>query len=448
MALSSRWLTIKAYETVTSRHFLPRLAELNRSQWFSREDVLALQRKKLHRLLKHAYASVPYYRRLFDQVGFKPDDILTNPSAYQKVPTISKAVINQNFQELVTTDPAHQKKMWRNSTGGSTGHPLIFMQDGNFRDYVTADIHRHIGWTGWKFGECHCYIWGADYEVATQQQLRTRLMDWALNRFVTNAFTLNEASMLAFTEEIQRHRPKVLFGYASALERFADFVTEQGLPPMTFLGMLSSAEVLYPHQREKIERTFGCKILNRYGTRELGGVACECPEQMGLHISAEDVYIEILRDELPVPIGQEGDIVVTVLNNYAMPFLRYHIGDIGQLSSATCRCGRGLPLMEVVQGRATDMFKTRHGQSVHGEYFTHLFYGINEVEQFQVIQKDYDHILVSIVPKTPLLPERLAFLERAMKHVMHPEVTIEFQFVDHIPLKSSGKYRFTISEVQ
>jgi phenylacetate-CoA ligase len=239
----------------------------------------------------------------------------------------------------------------------------------------------------------------------------------------------------------------VLVGYASALERFAKFVQAHHLDDVKFSGVTSTAEVLYPSQRELIERTFGCEVVNRYATRELGGIACECLEHTGLHIGVGEVYVEILRDGVAVPVGEEGDIVVTNLNNYGMPFIRYRVGDIGQLSDAVCPCGRGLPMMEVVRGRTSDMFKTKDGRVVHGEFFTHLFYGISEARRFQVIQKSYDHILVSVVEKSPLPPERLVFIERAIKDVMGSDVTVEFRFPQSIALQSSGKYRFTISEV-
>jgi len=253
---------------------------------------------------------------------------------------------------------------------------------------------------------------------------------------------------MAFAREIQRKRPKVLVGYASALERFAQFVQEYHLDDIKFLGIISSTEVLYPNQREIIEHTFGCRVLDRYAARELGGIACECSEHMGLHISAEDVYVEILRDEVPVPIGEEGDVVVTNLNNYGMPFIRYHIEDVGRLSDVVCRCGRGLPMMQVVRGRASDMFKTKDGQAVHGHVFNYVLRCIDEVKQFQVIQKSYDYIIVSIVERAPLPPERIAFLERAIRDIMKSEVKVEFQFLQSIPVQSSGKYRFTISEVE
>ncbi|MDH4135313.1 MAG: hypothetical protein OEW09_01155 [Anaerolineae bacterium] len=444
----TRRQAIRLYELATGRRILTRLDELNRTQWQSREELLALQQDKLHRLLKHAYTFVPYYRRLFDQIGFQPDDILTDSASFQKIPTLSKAIINENFDDLITTDSSRQKGLTLNHTGGSTGRRLTFIQDNNFRDFVTADIHRHIQWTGWRFGEPHAYLYGADYEVATQKAVRTRLMDWALNRFVSSAYTLSEASMAAFVQDIRRKRPKVLFGYASAMARFAEFVQEHHLDDIKFSGMLSTAEVLHPERRELVERTFGCKILDRYGTRELGGIGCECPEHIGLHISVENVYVEVLRDEAPVPIGEEGDIVITNLNNYGMPFIRYHVEDLGQLSDMACRCGRGLPMIQVVSGRASDLLETKDGRVVHASFFTHTFFDMREVKQFQITQKSYDHVVVSLVERQKLGADRLTFIEHHIKDTMGSDVKVEIELLDAIPPKPSGKHRFIVSEIQ
>ncbi len=300
-----------------------------------------------------------------------------------------------------------------------------------------------------QFGESHAYIWGASSEAVSQKALRTRLMDWALNRFVTNAFMLNEASMTDFLQKIRQQRPKVLFGYVSAIVEFAKFVEKHESNNIEFLHVITTAEILYPEQREIIERVFNSRVLNRYETKELGGIACECSKHTGMHMSVENTYVEILKDGVPVPVGQEGDIVVTNLNNYAMPFIRYHIGDVGQLSDLDlqCRCNRGAPMMKVIHGRANDIFKTKDGDSIHGLFFARLFYDMPEIKQFQVVQKSYDHIVVSIVEKTPMPQEQLTFLASSMKDIMTSDVKVEFKFLETIPLLASGKHRFTISEV-
>ncbi|RLI52817.1 MAG: hypothetical protein DRP09_17155 [Candidatus Thorarchaeota archaeon] len=441
---------IQLYQKATGRRFLERLDELNRTQWLSRDELLKLQRDKLHRLLEYAYEYVPYYHRSFDRVGFHPGDVLTDLSALQKAPILTKSIIKKNFDALLTTEPRRRKQMSKLTTGGSTGRPLVFMQDSNFRDYVTADIHRHLGWAGWELGQPHAYIWGASFEVQSSQAIRVRLMNWALNRFVTNAYVLSEESMSAFAAQIRRRRPRILFGYPSSVYRFAEFVRARDWNDIKFDAIFSSAEVLYPAQRQLIEEVFDGKMFDRYGTRELGGICCECQAHTALHASIENVYVEILRDldsnDLAQP-GETGHIIVTNLNNYGMPFIRYSIEDMGAWSTLPqCSCGRQSPLMDLVQGRRIDMFKTRDGRAVWGGFASPLF-GMDGVKQFQLVQKSLDRVVARIVRDGELAQDRLAQIERTVKLALGEHVDVEFEFPDEIAVCDSGKYRYAISEL-
>jgi phenylacetate-CoA ligase len=411
---------------------------------------LSLQRNKLHRLLEYAYQNVPYYRRLFDDVGFHPADVQADLNSMHRLPILTKAVIRQNFDDLLTTEPRRREGMSSLTTGGSTGQPLIFKQDSDFRDYVTADIHRHLGWAGWQLGQVHAYIWGANFEVKTSQSLRGGLMDWALNRFSTNAYVLSEESMTAFAREVRRRRPRILFGYPSAVFRFAEFVRERGLDDIKFDAIFGSAEVYYPGQRQVIEEVFGGKGFDRYGTRELGGVACECDAHTALHASVDNNYIEILKDlegSQPAQTGEAGHVIVTNLNNYGMPFIRYSIEDMGAWSTKDhCACGRELPLMDLVQGRRIDLFKTRDGRAVWGGFASPLF-GMPGVKQFQLVQKTLDLVVARIVKDAELDQARLAEIERTVHRALGDHVKVEFEFPDEIPVLESGKYRYAISEL-
>jgi phenylacetate-CoA ligase len=441
---------IQLYQIVTGRRFLTRLDELNRIQWLTRNELKALQQKKLHRLLSYAYQYVPYYRRLFAQVSFRPDDVLANPDSFRKVPILTKALIRANFDALLTTESTRRAQMGHLTTGGSTGHPLIFMQDPSFRDYVTADIHRHLGWAGWELGQIHAYIWGANFEIAASQTLRVKLMNWTLNRFVTNAYVLSEESMGAFAAQIRRYRPRILFGYPSSLYRFTEFVRDHNLDDIRFDAIFASAEVLYPAQREFIEEIFDGRMFDRYGTRELGGISCECQAHTGLHASIDNNYIEIIKDldsNQPANRGETGHVIVTNLNNYGMPFIRYSVEDMGAWSlRGDCPCGRQLPLMDLVQGRRIDMFKTRDGRSVWGGFASPLF-GIPGVERFQLVQKSVDLVVARIVRNGELDRARLATIERTVKTALGDQVKVKFEFPDEIPVLDSGKYRYAISEM-
>ena len=450
MAVLPRRPVMQAYQIVSGRRFLTRLDELNRNQWLSREELLALQREKLHRLLTYAYGHVPYYQRLFDQTGFRPGDVLVDLSSMRKLPVLTKAIIRDNFDDMLTTESKRRANMSRLTTGGSTGHPLIFMQDTNFRDYVTADIHRHLGWAGWELGQIHCYIWGAHFEVEAAEALRSKLMNWALNRFVTNAYVLSDESMGAFVDQIRRHRPRILFGYPSSLYRFAEFVRDCGFDDVKFDAIFSSAEVLYPAQRQLIEDVFSGKMFNRYGTRELGGICCECDAHTALHASIDNVYIEIIRDldsNEPAESGETGHIVVTNLNNYGMPFIHYSIEDMGAWSTIDhCPCGRELPLLDLVQGRRVDMFQTKDGRTVWGGFASPMF-GLEGVKRFQLVQKSLDLVVARIVKDGDLDQSKLDEIERTVHIALGDDVRVEFEFPDDIPVLDSGKYRYAISEL-
>jgi phenylacetate-CoA ligase len=439
-----------AYQIVSGRRFLTRLDELNRTQRLSREALLALQRRKLHRVLTYAYQNVPYYRRVFDQVGFQPGSVLSDLGRIRALPVLTKAIIHEQFDDMLTTEPRRRADLSRLTTGGSTGQPLVFMQDSNFRDYVTADIHRHLGWAGWKLGQIHAYIWGASFEVETSQARRTRWMNWALNRFVTNAYVLSEDSMGAFAAEVRRRGPRILFGYPSSLYRFAEFVHEHHLDDIKFDAIFASAEVLYGVQRQYIEEVFGGKMFNRYGTRELGGISCECSAHTGLHASIDNNYIEIVRDLAsgePVQPGETGHIVVTNLNNYGMPFIRYCIEDMGAWSALErCPCGRELPLMDLVQGRRIDMFKAKDGRAVWGGFASPMF-GMPGVKRFQLVQKSLDLVVARIVKEGELDQAQLDTIERTVKIALGDDVEVRFEFPDDIPALDSGKYRYAISEI-
>ena len=448
MNLSLRHQMIKLYELGTGRHFLTRLVELEKTQWLSREKLEALQQQKLYRLLDYADKHVPYYQRLFREVGFQPAEVLTNPDAWQKIPFLTKAIIRESFDDLMTTESERRQGMSQLSTSGSTGQPLKFMQDIQFRDNTTAELHHHLTWAGWQLGQPHAYLFGASFEAGYARNLRVQLMNLMLNRFVTNAYVLSEEKMHAFAAQAMRRRPRLLFGYASSLYRFAQFVGDHPEYKLDFVGsVFSTSEVLYPNQRQLIEGTFNCKVFNRYATRELGALACECPAHTGLHVSVENVYIELLKDGKPVGMGEPGDICVTNLNNYGMPFIRYQLADLAVWHShEPCSCGRSHPMLKVAEGRHNDMFRTRDGRMIWGGIGNPLWQ-MEGVKKFQFIQKSFDYVVVRIVKEGPMSQTQRAEVEKAVKFALGEQVQLNFEFPDEIPVERSGKHRYQICEI-
>jgi phenylacetate-CoA ligase len=324
------------------------------------------------------------------------------------------------------------------------------MQDNEFRDNVTADIQRHLGWAGWKMGDLHAYIWGANFEVGSAQSLRSRLIDWEWNRFATNAFRLTEVSLARFARQVQHWHPRVLFGYASSLYRFAQYVRQNHWMGITFSGIISSAEVLLPAVRQFVEETFQCRMFDRYGTKELGGVACECEAHAGLHISSESNFIEILCDGRSARHTETGSIVVTNLNNLGMPFLRYSIGDEGAwYEGGVCPCGRVSPMLKMIEGRSVDAFKTRDGRTAWAGFAGAGYSSLAHpaVKQFQIVQKSLDRMVVRLVKDGEIPQAHLDELVQTIHTAFGNNVVVEFEFPNEISVLASGKHRYAISEV-
>jgi phenylacetate-CoA ligase len=203
---------------------------------------------------------------------------------------------------------------------------------------------------------------------------------------------MSEENMLKYHKDMEKFQPDVIISYASSIYLLAKFLEKKGIKPnYPKISISTSAETLYPHMRETIERVFNVKVFDKYGSREVSAIAYECEVHSGLHIIMDNVIVECID---PIT-GEEvwdrpGEILITDLNNYGMPFIRYKIGDMGILSKEKCKCGRNTLLLKRVIGRTTDNFILKNGRIVHGEYFTHLFYGLEGIKEFQFVQEKID----------------------------------------------------------
>ncbi len=445
-----RHFALQVYEKTTGRKILSRLNELNQTQWLSHDELLAYQQKKLHKVVEYAYQKVPYYQRIFKQIGFHPNYLYKDPDSFSKLPKLTKAIIRENFDDLVTTDSERRKHMNKLATSGSTGRPLIFMQDSDFRDYVTADIQRHVAWAGCKLGEPQAFIWGASSQMSLKKKTRAKLIDFIWNRFLTDAFVMTEESLSEFAELVSKRKPKVLFGYTTAIYKFAQFIRTSKFQPVTFEGVITTAETLLSPVREYIEETFQCKVFNRYGTLELGGVACECEKHTGLHVSMENNYVEILKNGSAAKPGEVGEIIVTNLNNLGMPFIRYSIEDAGAwYVGKDCSCERGNQMIEMLEGRLVDSFQTRDGRTVWAGFAGAGFRCLTHptIKQFQVVQKSLDNMIVRLVREGDIPQDTLDEITNVIQTTFGSTIVVDFEFPDQIEPLKSGKHQYAVSEL-
>ena len=425
------WLAYNTYRKgISYRSQLSKTAALLNA---SRVDILAFQKERLEKLLRHAYLTTPYYRELFK----------TESAHISQIPPLEKKNIREQLERLCSEAVPKEQRI-KNATGGSTGAPLTFYQDRNYWNQRNLSVYYFDQWAGWDFGERQLIIWGALSDVEKNRNWKHHLNNFWRNHYWLNGFHLTDATMQAAFRQMDRRHPHTILAYPSSLYQFATFLFQSGLAPKWNLkGIITSAEMLHSHYRSLAEKVFSTKIYNRYGGREVGLIAMECVEGR-MHINCRDLYLEI---DSPDPYTEPGDLLITQLNNYAMPFIRYRIGDIGRLSDEVCPCGNQLPILAELLGRSTATFRTRTGALIHGGYFTQQFYNVIGVDQFQLIQESLKHCILKVVINTQWTEATHRYMVQKIQEVLGADVIVTVEFVDEIPLPTSGKREFTISNL-
>lgn len=427
--------------------------KLLETQSNSLEEKTKEQEMKLVEILLHAYEYVPYYKKILIERGVIKDGevILDN---FVNVPILTKELIRENFDDLISTDANYSfRGPYLNTSGGSTGEPVKFYQDNEVWKNNMA-----VKWLYYSFvSKYPCKLvklWGSERDILEGGiGFQAYLQNLASNRVVLNAFRMTKSTMYDYVNKINRIRPEIIEGYVQSIYELALFVSEKKLYIHKPKGIITSAGTLYPEMREKLESVFGCVVYNRYGSREVGDIACSCSEGNELHINNHNLYVEILGDDyLPSKPGELGKVYVTTLDNFSMPLIKYDVGDIAVLSNKKdCGCGRSTELLEKVEGREMSIFKTKGGNLIPGEFFIH-FVGVvfNEglISKFQVIQEDYDSILIKVVPLNKIkLEKRKEVIESSIKKVMGSDCLIKWEYVENIECLNSGKYLYTVSKV-
>jgi phenylacetate-CoA ligase len=426
---------------------------MRRYEYKPNEELIKLQKKKLFHIVNYAIENVPYYENEVKKRGitFSESSIFED---IKKIPILKKETIRERFEDLKSKN--YKGSYYRNHTGGSSGKPLEFLQDLTYNEQNKAAKLFFSQWTRWREGDFTLKIWGSQQEVMSGGKgVKGLLREKALNIKVVDSFQMSEEKMRYCVEIINKKKPKLIEGYVQSIYEFAKFIKKNNLRIRPPKGIITAAGTLHENMRMLIEEVFGCKVFNQYGSRDAGMMAFSCEEQKGLHLNVFNNYIEVLDQNLnPCKPGETGKVYVTLLNNYVMPFIRYDIGDLATLdeeNDGKCLCGRGLPIIKRVEGRETTIFKTKDGKIIPGEFFIH-FVGVvfnkGFISRFQVIQEDYDHIVVKVVVK-----DKKSFnqyrdrITESIKKVMGDNCLVDFDFVENIESLNNGKYLYTISKV-
>ena len=418
------------------------MKSLEKTQWWSAEDLKALQLQRLQRLLVHAYKHVPYYQNLFDTVGFDSTRV-NSLEALTQIPFLTKSIIRANSDALKSAIPDGLAKF---NTGGSSGEPLIFYIGNERVSHDVAAKWRATRWWGVDIGDPELVLWGSPIELGAQDRIRV-IRDKFLRTGLLPAFEMSEQKLEEFIAAIQQAQPKMLFGYPSAFARIADYALRNSID-MTSIGVkvvFVTSERLYADQRSIIEQCFACRVANGYGGRDAGFIAHECPAG-NMHITAEDIIVETVDSRgISVPPGKAGEIVVTHLATKGYPFIRYKTGDIGVLSELQCECGRGLPLLQEIQGRSTDFVISQDGNVMHGLALIYILREIDSIKEFKIIQQTNTKTRILLVVRDNFSDADAQKIITGFQSRLGAGVMVDVEQVEAIPAEKSGKFRYVIS---
>ncbi|WP_114971830.1 phenylacetate--CoA ligase family protein [Rhodoferax ferrireducens] len=427
---------LKRHNTVALRR---RMEEV---QWWPADRIAAFQLQRLRDLLQDVAMHVPYYRDLFAQLGFVPSSIQSTADL-QRLPFLTKSIIRTNTDTL---KHAHARGLARFNTGGSSGEPLVFFIGNKRVSHDVAAKWRATRWWDVDIGDPEIVVWGSPIELGKQDGIK-RWRDKLLRTQLLPAFEMSEPKLDQFITTIRAVKPRMLFGYPSALTHIARHAQKRGVV-MTDLGIkvaFVTSERLYDEQRSTISQVFGCKVANGYGGRDAGFIAHECPGG-GMHLTADDIVVEIVNDAGQVQLpGVAGEIVVSHLSTNDFPFIRYRTGDIGVLSATPCSCGRGLPLLQDIQGRSTDFVVAADGTVMHGLSLIYILRDLPGVKAFKVVQETRALTRVLLVTDKGFTPDALDQIVSGFKRRLGVDVSVVVELVDSIPTEKSGKFRYIIS---
>jgi len=417
---------------------------MEKSQWFTPQEVEQLQLRRLQAFLQRIAVDVPYYRDLFTQLAFDPAAV-RSVQDLQQLPLTGKADIRGNMDAMTATNAGPLERF---STGGSSGEPLVFYRGKERVSHDVAAKWRATRWWDVDIGDPEIVVWGSPIELNSQDRVRL-VRDKILRTELLSAFEMSNANLLRFTQQIRSMRPKMVFGYPSSLALMSEYAQSNGyrLDDLGVKVVFVTSERLYDHQRVKIEEAFGCPVANGYGGRDAGFIAHACP-QGGMHLTAEDIIVEIVDEQGNVlPVGAKGEIVITHLCTGDFPFVRYRTGDVGSLTHEQCECGRGLPLLAEIEGRTTDFIRSADGTVLHGLAFIYVLREMEELDQFKIIQDSTTQLTVQLVTAA----QDTAGIERTIieqfRRRLGDSLTVKFEYLNRIEREASGKFRYVVSKL-
>jgi len=418
---------------------------LEESQWWSREKIEEFQNEKLRDLIIHAYNNVPYYRQIMDEYGLKPSNI-QSISDLSKLPILTKKIIRKNYSHLKAKN-INLFRISEHSSGGSTGDPIRIVADSNSDAWGMACYYRGMSWGGYRDGDRIVKLSLGSLGLKPKT-FSDRLRAFVYGELAIPAEGLSIHQTQNYHMQILKSGANYLRGYPSVICLLIQYFEKTATDHIKLKAVYPTAEMLYDFQREQIQKFFSCPVFDCYGSSEVLGLGYECEKNRGYHIPQEHVVIESVQGDATNPVFYApGRFLITDLDNYAMPMIRYENGDSGVLSSEECTCGRGLKLISKLYGRVQDFLIAENGNLIPGNFFPHLFRFTKGIDEFQIVQESRMFLRLLIVNNKFFDNHERQMVVGTIKRYFGSGMRTEIEPVKEIPKTKAGKKRLTICKI-
>lgn len=413
---------------------------LKESETWDKTRIEEYQLAKLRQLLKHCYNNVPAYYRLMKEGGLHPDNI-TSMEVIKNIRVIDKQYILSNYNEFIPQNLSSIKGVKSSKTSGSTGLVLKYYNDANCRSVVWGSFLRFQDWMGRDFRNKYIVFRGRNFvNESTYSKFKNIVVDLIENSKTLDSYNLKDRDIDILIKILNNNPKAILRGYVLNIIDIATILKRRGLS-YSIQAVSTTAEPLQEFHRKIIQNTFNCGVFDQYGCGEVEGVAYECDNHDGLHVTEEHVILET---------DDNNELILTDLDNFSFPFIRYKNGDQVELSESSCTCGRKSKIIKKIVGRISDNVVGLDGTPVHWGYFHHLLIYTNiaanrNLEKFQVIQSSLNELSISI-QSDPLSEDDKSILIKELKSKFG-DIQIAINNVPYISHSETGKFKAIISKV-
>lgn len=432
------WFLLKAQDTLAGTSVIPNLLALEQDAWRTPEDIQTAKRARLDQHLAYAFEHSPYWRECFGRHGYSPS--VNGYEFLSRLPVIGKAELAQHRNGI--RPPDFKGRLFTTYSSGSTAERATYWMDAGYYSAVKAQAFRDWKWAGYRIGDP--WIW---VRAARHKTLKLKARDWGIHCSLVEILQFDASVIARKFEALRGRRFALIRGYPSILVEVARVLATRGIGDIAVGAVVTYGETLFPRDRQILEQTFHARVFDTYGG-DMFSVAGQC-EEGNYHLHDEWVHVEILDEQdQPLPAGKTGQIVLTELGNKAMPLFRWRINDRGRLKGGSCPCGRGLALMDSVEGRVSDVIVLSGGQTFVVSHFAEFFDLAPGIVKYQAEQVDPDRIILRLKTRPdcdhPLLERKVRqfFADNGA-----PVVHLQFQYCDTFPLTPTGKFRAVISRV-